>query len=49
VLPLITDGLPRIEEAIRWVYPLAQWQRWGMYMAGSRKEALEALEKLRAA
>jgi transposase-like protein len=74
VLLFVTDGLPGIEEAIRRVYPLAQWQRCvvhqvraslaqvrsrdrallaqdlrGVYMAGSRKEALEALEKLRAA
>lgn len=74
VLLFVTDGLPGIDEAIRRVYPLAQWQRCvvhqvraslsqvrsqdrallaqdlrGVYMAGSRKEALEALEKLRAA
>ncbi|RTI49898.1 IS256 family transposase, partial [Thermus scotoductus] len=74
VLLFITDGLPGMEEAIRRVYPLAQWQVCvvhrvrsslgqvrsrdrallaqdlkGVYMAGSRQEALGALERLREA
>lgn len=72
VLLFVTDGLPGIEEAIRRVYPLAQWQRCvvhqvrsslaqvrsrdrallaqdlrGVYTAGSRPEALGALERFR--
>ncbi|AEG34367.1 transposase mutator type (plasmid) [Thermus thermophilus SG0.5JP17-16] len=72
VLLFVADGLPGIEEAIRRVYPQAQWQRCvvhmvrsglsqvrsrdrallaqelrGVYGAGSREEALQALERSR--